>query len=208
MKRLIVIFFFAATALSLMAEPTMNRRLRPHEIRLGYGDPFFETMAWHASPMLDYGEQTHNYRYTGHIFLEYQYRVNYWFSFGVQADYQQVFWDKWTYTPTEVQIESDRYFYDISVFPTMRFTYLHTYWVNLYSGLGAGILVNAGTEKDMRGRTVAVAPVVDISLIGLSVGHDMLFGTLEFGGMFSLLNMNEIYMVDSRIISASIGVRF
>lgn len=191
-----------------MAEPTMNRSLRPNEIRLGYGDPFFETMAWHPSPNLDYGEQNRNYRYTGHIFLEYQYRFNYWFSFGAQVDYQQVLWDKWTYKGTDVIKEPDHTFYDISVLPTMRFTYLHNYWVNLYSGLGVGLLINGGTEKDFHGRNVALAPVVNFSVIGISIGHDILFGTFELGGMFSLVNANEIYMVNSRIISASIGARF
>jgi len=191
-----------------MAEPTMMRAQRPHELRIGYGDPLFETMVWHASPTLDYGEQTYHYRFTGHVMAEYQYRFNYWFSLGCQVDYQQVWWDRRTYTGEGVTEEKDRYFYDICMIPTFRFTYLHTYWVNLYSSVGAGLLVNGGTETNFHGKQLAVAPVVDVAVIGVSVGHDMLFGSLEVGGLTSLTGMNMIYMVGSRLLTATIGVRF
>lgn len=208
MKRLFFTFLCATLTLSLMAEPTMNRRLHPHEIRLGYGDPLFETLVWHNSAAVDYGKGTENYRFTGHIMLEYQYRFNYWFSFGAQVDYQQVLWDETEYILGEKAVYPNHYFYDISLIPTMRFTYYHNYWVNLYSALGAGLLVNGGTEVDIKGRHVAFAPVINGTLLGVSVGKEYFFGSLELGAMTSLLNANTIYMVGSRLITASVGVRF
>ena len=55
---------------------------------------------------------------------------------------------------------------------------------------------------------MAFAPVFDFRLLGVSVGKGIFFGTFDFGGMFALRGSNEIYMVGSRLMSASFGVRF
>lgn len=207
MRKLLLILL-AFVPLSLSAEDMIERSWRPHEIHIGYGDPMFETMVWHNSPTYFTLEKTLNYRYSGHIFGEYHYRPNAWFSYGGQVDYQQVWWTResldsegeFEYTPCN--------FYDISVMPTIRFTFFWSEWVNLYCGMGAGLLINGGTEKDYKGHQVAFAPVLDLRLLGLSIGKDMFFGTVDFGGMISLLNANAIYMVGSRVFSASLGVRF
>lgn len=207
MKKILLIVL-SLLPLTLMAEDMIERSWHPHEIRIGYGDPMFETMVWHNSPTYFTLEKTLNYRYSGHIFAEYHYRPNAWFSYGGQIDYQQVWWTResldsegeFEYTPCN--------FYDISVMPTIRFTFFWSEWVNLYCGMGAGLLINGGTEKDYKGHQVAFAPVLDLRLLGLSIGKDMFFGTVDFGGMISLLNGNAIYMVGSRVFSASLGVRF
>ncbi len=205
MKKLLLILSLIAP-LTLMAEDRANREWRSHEIRVGYGDPLYETMVWHDSPTYFTLEQTFDYHYTGHIFAEYHYRQNDWFSYGGMIDYQQVWWMHEMPGDNE-PIFSTRYFFDISLMPTIRFTFFWHEWVNLYCGLGAGMLINSGSETDYRGRTTAVAPVLNLSLLGLSIGRDMFFGTFELGGMFSLTNGKEIYMVGSRLFSVSIGVR-
>lgn len=204
-KLLFIVLSFLTVAVS--AEDATNRIWRPHEVRVGWGDPMFETMVWHNSPTYFTLENTYNYRYTGHIFAEYHYRQNSWFSYGGQVDYQQVFWTREMLKDGEF-VYLPCHFYDISLMPTIRFTYFSSEWVNLFSGLGAGLLINGGTEKDFMGRKVALAPVVDLSILGMSIGRDMFFGTVEIGGMISLMNTNTIYMVGSRIVSASFGVRF
>lgn len=191
----------------MLAEDTIDRLFRPHELRIGYGDPLYETMVWHESPTYFTLEKTINYRYTGHIFAEYQYRQNQWFSYGGKLDYQQVFWEK--ELPGDDQyIYSKCNFVDVSLIPTVRFTFFWSEWVNLYCGLGVGMLINGGTEKDYKGRKVAVAPVIDLSLLGVSVGKGMFFGTFEIGGLISHVSKEEIYMVGSRMMAASFGIRF
>ena len=193
--------------LTLMAEEMADRSWRLHEIRIGYGDPMFETMVWHTSPTYFTLEKTMNYKFTGHIFAEYHYRPNAWFSYGGQIDYQQVFWMKEDLVNGDYKYTNHNFF-DISVMPTIRFTFFWSEYVNLYCGMGAGLLINGGTDKDYQGHQVAFAPVTDLRLLGVSVGKEMFFGTFDIGGMFSLTNTNTIYMVGSRIFSASIGLRF
>lgn len=193
--------------LSLLAEDMTDRSWSPHEIRIGYGDPMFETMVWHNSPTYFTLEKTYDYHFTGHVFAEYHYRPNAWFSYGGQVDYQQVWWTKEEVVGGDFEY-SKRNFFDISVIPTIRFTFFWSEWVNLYSGMGFGMLINGGTDKNYMGHRVAFAPVLDFRLLGVSVGKGMFFGTVDFGGMFSFTDANTIYMVGSRIFSASIGVRF
>ena len=190
-----------------MAEDMTDRSWSPHEIRIGYGDPMFETMVWHNSPTHYTLEQTTDYRFSGHIFAEYHNRPNAWFSYGGQVDYQQVWWTREIPLPDTHQ-NTECYFFDLSVMPTIGFTFFWSEWVNLYCGMGTGLLINGGTEKDYLGHQVAFAPVVDLRFLGVSVGKGMFFGTVDIGGMFSLLNANTVYMVGSRIFTASFGIRF
>lgn len=188
---------------------------RPHAIRIGWGDQLFESLMWREMPPFDvyppnyhqtYGE---NYCYTQHWFLEYQYRTNYWFSLGAMVDYSGVMWEKVVRDGigTELdRIESN--FHNIAMLATLRFTYLHTKLVSMYSGLGMGVLVNTGSEIDYRQRTTAWAPAFNFTLLGLSVGNERWFGSIEYGGMYSFMNANEIYLCKSRMFTASIGVKF
>ena len=65
-----------------------------------------------------------------------------------------------------------------------------------------------GTEVDYKGRTTACAGVLNLTLLGVSVGNEHVFGSVELGGTFSMANKQEIYLLDSRIFTASVGVRF
>ena len=60
------------------AETKETRSAQKHEVRIGYGDPMFETMRWKDEPN-KLGvpmNARQNYRYTGHIYGEYMYRIN------------------------------------------------------------------------------------------------------------------------------------
>ena len=56
-------------------------RENPHEIRIGWGDQLFETLAWYDQPHSTLypesyiGQYEEQYRYLQHWFAEYQYRV-------------------------------------------------------------------------------------------------------------------------------------
>ena len=85
---------------------------------------------------------------------------------------------------------------------------MHSKYVELYSGLGAGVNINTGSELDYRDRKTAVAPVFSLTVLGMSVGNEQWFGSVEFGGLYSLMNIQEVYMAGSRMFTLSVGYRF
>lgn len=187
----------------------------PHELRVGWGDQMYETLVWrdggHPTVMPPSYQATYNedFRYTQHWFVEYLYNVNYWYSLGVMVDYSGVLWDEVLRdgTGAEISRREDCQFHNISIVPTVRFSYLHGDYASLYSALGLGLNVNTGSELDYKQRYTALAPVVNITLLGLRVGKGRLYGLFEIGGMLSLMGSNEVYMLGSRIFTTSFGVR-
>ena len=187
----------------------------PHELRVGWGDQMFETMAWHNTGYYtglpeDYQEAyNENYRYTQHYFIEYLYSLNYWYSFGLMVDYSGVIWDQvWRNGKgKELDRLENRAFHNIAIVPTVNFSYFQHDYVSLYSAFGVGVNVNTGTELDYKNRQTVAAPVVNITLLGLCVGKGRWYGALEVGGMLSLNGKDELYMLGSRLFTASIGVR-
>ena len=188
----------------------------PHEVRIGWGDMLFEMLVWHESAyptalpeqyMEVYNEQ---FRYTQHWFAEYMYNASYWYSLGCLVDYSGVLWDKVMRNGSGEELSRDKnhWFNNISIVPTIRFSYYRSPYVSLYSSLGVGLNINTGSELDFKGRRTAMVPVVNISLLGVRVGHGRWFGAVELGGMISLLSTNEVYMLGSRLFTASFGYCF
>jgi hypothetical protein len=157
---------------------------------------------WYEAP---YDE---NFRYTQHCFVEYMYNFNYWYGLGLLVDYSGVIWDRVVRNGQgeELSREVDRNFHNITIVPTVRFSYYHHDYVSLYSAVGVGLNVNTGTEE-IRGRTTMVSPAVNITLLGMRVGKGRFYGAVEIGGMIALNNAYEVYMMGSRLFTASIGVR-
>lgn len=188
----------------------------PHEIRIGWGDMLFEMLVWHPDAYPTLLPETYvdtydeHFRYTQHWFAEYLYNASYWYSIGCMVDYSGVLWDRVTRNGRgeELNREKNHWFSNISIVPTIRFSYYRSPYVSLYSSLGIGLNINTGSEIDYKGRRTAMAPVVNISLLGMRVGHGRWFGAVELGGMISLLGTNEVYMLGSRLFTASIGCSF
>ena len=187
-----------------------------HELRVGWGDQLFETLVWYNQPHPTLYPETYigkyeeRYRYTQHWFVEYQYRVRYWVNVGAMIDYSGVIWDKVRRNGIgeEVSSEKNCNFHNIAIMATARFTYMHSKYVLLYSGLGAGLNINTGSEIDYRGRKTTLAPALNLTVLGMSVGNEKWFGAVEFGGLYSLMNMNEVYLAGSRMFTLSVGCRF
>lgn len=187
----------------------------PHDIRIGWGDAIFETLLWHANPhptvLPEHYQQTYNerFRYTQHLFVEYLYNISYWYSIGCMVDYSGVLWDEVTRNGqgTELSRTKNQHFSNIVIMPVISFSYFHSEYVALYSSLGLGLNINTGTELDYRGRRTALAPAANISLLGVRVGKGRWYGAVEVGGMISLMNTNEVYMLGSRLFTASVGCR-
>lgn len=198
------------------AETKESRGERKNEIRVGWGDQLFETLVWHETQkatilppttLLNYDE---NFQYLQHYFIEYQRRYNHWLSYGGTFDFSGVYWDRVTRNGKGEQVgdPTNHHFINLVFMPNIRFTYFYHKYVSFYSGLGAGLNINTGTEIDYKQRKTAVAPVFGLTLFGVEVGLDHWFASLELGGLYSLVNTNEIYMVSSRMITAAIGFRF
>ena len=181
MKKAIIILTLLLSAATAGAQ-------EKHLFRLGYGDSLFEKMAFHDSDI------TSDYKYSGHIFTDYHYSLTKVTSVGIQADFQSICW-------TEKNMRSRNY--DFSVMPTVRFTWMRSSWVRLCSGLGAGVLFafdNAGGRE--------FAPVFDLKGIGVQIGKTHWCGSVDFGFMAAVKNMNHIYMMGSRLVSVSVNYRF
>lgn len=188
-----------------------------HELRIGWGDMLFESLMWHnpksiiISMPADYRQLYHeNYSHNQHLFLEYQYRHKYWFGFGAMIDMGEVNWDDVTRDGAgkEVSREKGHYFYNLTIMPTVRFTYLHHPNVNLYSGLGLGMVINGGSETNADGQNTEVGAAFNLTVFGISANYRRFFASVEFGGLYGLQNANTIYLASSRMISASLGARF
>ena len=187
----------------------------PHHLRVGWGDQLFETLMWrdlgHYTDLpKDYeAKYDENFRYTQHWFVEYLYRLNYRYSFGLLMDYSGVVWDNVLRNGKgeEVGRETNKAFHNIAFVPTVRFSYCRYEYVSLYSAIGAGLNINTGTEVDYKGRKTAVAPAINITLLGVCAGKGRWYGAVEIGGMLSFNGAEEVYMLGSRIMTASVGVR-
>ena len=187
----------------------------PHDLRIGWGDMMFENLIWREIPysnILPNDYVTYckeNYRYTQHLFVEYLYNIGYWYSVGLLVDYSGVVWDDVTRNGkgNEIARISNQQYHNIVLMPIVRYAYYHSEYVSLYSALGVGLNINTGTEIDYKGHTTAMAPALNLSLLGVRVGKGRWFGAVEIGGMISLVSSNEVYMLGSRIFTASVGCR-
>ena len=203
--------------MGVFAENQWDHINRRHEVRIGWGDQLFESLMWHnptnimtKRPSSETYLYKEDYRHHQHLWAEYQYRVTHWFSYGGMIDMSEVGWDDVTRNGAglEVSRSKNHYFYNVVLMPTVRFTYFFHENVNLYSGLGVGLDINGGTEKNAFGKKTEVGAAVNITLIGVSANYDRWFWTVDFGGMYALQNTNKIYMASSRIINVGFGARF
>ncbi|MGN0189110.1 MAG: hypothetical protein ACI395_06305 [Candidatus Cryptobacteroides sp.] len=204
--------FYAA-----FAETPEKRASMRHEFRLGWGDQMFESLVWqNPSYIIDNMSESYtsqykeHYRYTQHWFAGYQWRVNKWFSLGAMADFSACLWDDVTRNGQGVELdrEANRNFWNLVVMPEFRFTWLNRKYVSLYSSLGAGLCVNGGTETDFQGRHTVCAAALDIALVGISVDWSRWFAFVELGGLYALKGQSAVYLCNSRIVSAGVGIRF
>lgn len=216
-KHFVILLAFCAFALVAKAEDKACRDTLKHEVRVGWGDQMWETMNFHETrgrgsltPDGMYWKRQEHYRYTQHWFAEYQYRVNKWFGVGGMFDGSGVLWDD-VYRDNsgeEVTRSRDHNFYNLTIMPTVRFSYLWTKYVSMHSGLGIGLNINGGSEPDPYGKYTLCSMAVDVTLVGVAVGYEHWFGTVDFGGLFAMNGQNQVFMFGSKIIRASIGYRF
>ena len=183
-----------------------------HSVRLGWGDMLFETLAFHASapgtfdsaslPAGFRSTGTFGHGYTGHIFADYMYSFTDVVSAGVQTDFEGIFWKKGVRDasgtlvgePTKVNN------YNLCILPSVRFTYLRSEWVDIYSGLSVGLLMAFDNQKQFE-----LAPAFNLNLVGVKVGKGQWSGTAEIGLLNALKGANDVYMFASRLFSVGVN---
>lgn len=217
-KRIFCIFFLLCSlATGVFAEGKWAYLNRRHETRIGWGDQMFESLIWHnplyyvrTMPESYRRVYQENYHHNQHIWFEYQYRHKGWFSFGAMVDISFVDWDDVTRNGRGVVVSKDKnhYFYNLVIMPTIRFTYYHHEYVNIYSGLGFGMCINGGTEKNGKGNKTDVGAAVNFTVLGFGFNYDRWVWAVDFGGLSALRDINTIFMLSSRMINVSFGARF
>ena len=202
MMKKLLLGVLLGTVLLCQAE-AKNPPLRHHLVRLGWGDPLFETLAFHdgVAPTVDFLRKGH-FGYTGHFFAEYQYRLNRVVSLGIQTDIEGIFWKETQVDiyrkPVGPSVPSRNY--DLSILPTLRLTFLNSPYIQLYAGFAAGAMMAFDNAKNRE-----IAPVVNIVPFGIQAGKGHWSGSLELGGMTSLMGANKVYMLGSRLVSVSVN---
>lgn len=188
-----------------------------HEFRFLLGDMFYETLIYHDDLHFDYSGagsptaqfvENHDYSWSPHLGFEYQYKFVDWCGIGLHVDWQNTGWNRIHYDHMGREISRTRErFYNLSLMPTIRFTYVKRDHFDLYSSLGAGLVINGGTEKDMAGNYTAYGVAFEAAVLGMSFGKDHWWGFVEVGGLSGLKDVNTIYMLASRILTLGVSYR-
>ncbi|MCQ2342006.1 MAG: hypothetical protein MJZ75_00735 [Paludibacteraceae bacterium] len=203
MKKFTILFLLVLPVLCRAEKTSMFADSLRHEVRVGWGDPIFESAMKYEFPHL--GKPFTEVTYLpGHWFAEYQYYWLSWLSTGMIVDYTGMGWrDK------NDSRHTNHCYYDISILPTVRFTYYRHPWVKLYSAVMVGVTVNGGTELDpVRNTKTVCYPGVGITALGMQVGQKGFYGAVEIGGLSALMSFQDIALLSSRMITLSIGYKF
>ena len=183
MKKLLITLLLSLPSLVYGSSPPSA--IPRHLVRVGWGDMFFESVAFPSAASEKGGKG-----YTGHLFAEYLYRVTRVVSVGAQVDFQGIY-------------RAEMSDYDLTILPTVRFTYLRTRMVQLFSGVGAGLLFafdNQGGKE--------FAPALNLNLAGVQLGDGPLTIGMELGLLNALSSPQKVYMIGSRLFSLSLNYQF
>ena len=216
-RKIYLLIALCTLSLVCMAETKWDHLTWRNEVRIGWGDQLFESLMWHnptftvtTMPATWQKTAPERYRHNQHLWAEYQYRFNYWFSLGGMADISEVGWNNVTRDGTGqiLNIGKREYFYNLVIMPTIRFTYFFHPNVNIYSGIGIGVDINGGTELNEKNKNTDFGVAVNGTVLGISANYRRWFAAVDFGGMTAFRDKNHVYMAASRIINVSIGARF
>ena len=141
----------------------------------------------------------------GHLFLGYRYDVNSWFSAGAEVDWFYL-WSNSVHRNGYGEFVGtyDYHLHQLTIMPSIRFTYFRRPLVELYSGLGLGYTLYADPY-------VSHGFTFSPTLFGVNVGNEHWFAEMELGGMATVTTSwfgNPGVLFSSRILSATVGYRF
>jgi hypothetical protein len=149
---------------------------------------------------------TNGPKQSGHLFLGYRYDVNSWFSAGAEVDWFYL-WSNSVHRNGYGEIVGtyDYHLHQLTIMPSIRFTYFRRPLVELYSGLGLGYTMYEGSYGVQHGFTFSP------TLFGVNVGNEHWFAEMELGGMATVTTSwfgNPGVLFSSRLLSVAVGYRF
>ena len=141
----------------------------------------------------------------GHLFIGYRYDVNSWLSAGAEVDWLYLWYTQlYRNGYGDFVVKYDSHLHQLTIMPSIRFTYFRRPLVELYSGLGLGYTLYADPY-------VSHGFTFSPTLFGVNVGNEHWFGEVELGGMATVTTSwfgNPGVLFSSRILSAAVGYRF
>lgn len=141
----------------------------------------------------------------GHLFLSYRYGVNSWLSAGVEVDWLYLSGNEECRNGYGEFVVNNPYgLHQLTIMPSIRFTYFRRPLVELYSGLDLGYTIYAHPYVS-HGFTIYPA------LFGVNVGNEHWFAEVELGTMLTLATpwIGRVGLLfSSRMVSAAVGYRF
>lgn len=179
------LFLCILLALGVAVTTASAQELPRHQLRVGWGDMLFESLAF-PEANLDRGGKG----YTGHLFAGYQYQLSKVVSVGGQVDFEAI---------RTAEMNN----YDLAILPTVRFTYLRTKWVELHSGVAAGLLFAFDNKGGLE-----LSPALDLNFLGLQLGDGPLVFGLDLGMLNALLGGPKVYLAGARLVSVSLNYKF
>lgn len=208
--RRILTAFFAIACFST-AVSAADGGPQKHSVRIGWGDPLYETAVYHSTSahIFDYSSgvsgdylvaERFNYKYSGHVFAEYRYSFSSLFSAGAMLDYEGISWENGIFDRNHklVQEKPDGHYRNIVIMPTARFSYFRKGPVSVYSGLGAGLLISVASKAEF-------SPAFYVNAIGVEYGKGHWSGAIDLGALNAMTDLDNIYMLGSRLVSISIN---
>lgn len=195
-------------------DDVLNRR---HEVRISWSDQIFESFNWRnpAYTVNNMDESVRltkkeHYRYTQHWALNYQYRLKSWLGVGLMFDASACLWDNVTRNGKGVETGrvKNQHFANVAIVPTVRFTYVHHKYVNVYSGIGYGLNINTGSELNAFGKATEYSGALNLTFVGLSGNYGKWFAAFELGGLYAARSAQAVYMLNSRLFTIGLGMRF
>ena len=216
-KLVYLIFLLLAVIPAAGKGPSRGCSSSKHEVRLGIGDMFFETLVWNNQVHKNYAgalpgsvfTEKRDYFYTPHISAEYAYHILPWMSLGGTVDFQYTGWKNHRYDNENREVGvTDECFANLCIMPTARFNYFRREHVGLYSAVAAGLDINCGTETDIKGNHTGLGAAIDLRFIGVTAGSGHWWGFAELGGTYALRNGSCFYMVNSQIFKVGVSYKF
>lgn len=201
----------------LRAETKEDVLTRRHEVSVSWSDQIFESFNWRNPAYIVNNmdesvrlTKKENYRYTQHWAVNYQYRLKNWLGLGLMFDASACLWDNVTRSGKGIETGrvKNQNFANIAIVPTVRFTYVHHKYVNVYSGIGVGVNFNTGTERNAWGKTTEYSGALNLTFVGVSANYDRWFAAFELGGLYAAQGGQNVYMLNSRLFTIGLGMRF
>lgn len=225
MKKLFISLFCLAMATLVFAETEEHREAHPHQFSIGLGDSFME--AYYTFGMNLGNDGLHPYTLP-HMYLQYEYRANKTLAVGgfVDAQFNNDKSYAWvSYKGGEGMIDHgpfcDHRYTNLSVVPTLNFTYINRPKFSMHSGFGIGYMASFShsvSEDGWSRRDVDHNLAVYLSAIGFTIGDEKIYCGFDLGGLTGMTwatyhNADHSHThfgaewLFGRILSVSIGFR-